>query len=160
MQWSRCTRTRALMGSVISAAVVMAVGMSSPAWASPGDIDTTFGDGGRVRTDFAGNFDIAQDVLVQPNGKIVVVGHGATGPTSDFADFALARYTDGGDPDTSFSGDGRQRTDFGGLGAGAEAIARQDDGKFVVVGSSELADGSTRFASPATRPAARSTPPS
>ena len=146
MQWSRCTRTRALMGSVISAAVVMAVGMSSPAWASPGDIDTTFGDGGRVRTDFAGNFDIAQDVLVQPNGKIVVVGHGATGPTSDFADFALARYTDGGDPDTSFSGDGRQRTDFGGLGDGAEAIARQDDGKLVVVGSSELADGSTRFA--------------
>ncbi len=48
-------------------------------------------------------------VAIQGDGKIVAVG----GNGGD-SDFALARYNPNGTLDTSFSGDGRQITDFGG----------------------------------------------
>ena len=65
-------------------------------------------------------------MVVQPDGKVVVVG-------ATFRDFApaVARYKPNGTLDTSFSGDGRQTTDFG----VANAVALQADGKIVVVGS-------------------------
>jgi uncharacterized delta-60 repeat protein len=40
-----------------------------------------------------------------------------------------------GDPDPSFSGDGKQRTDFGAGFSGATAAVRQGDGKIVAVGT-------------------------
>ncbi len=58
-----------------------------------GSLDTTFGSGGKVTTDFpAGTDDRANDAAVDDDGKIIVVGSAA-----DFADppnfkFALARY--------------------------------------------------------------------
>ncbi|MFL5799340.1 MAG: hypothetical protein ACJ77A_15585 [Actinomycetota bacterium] len=126
-------------------AFVLLVIVAPPALAAPGDIDSSFGSGGRVRTDFAGFFDIANDALVQGNGRVVAVGQAATGTTFGSNDFAIARYTAGGDPDPAFSGDGRQRTDFSGMGDTAEAVAQQDDGKLVAAGSSETAAGG-RFA--------------
>ena len=51
-------------------------------------------------------------------------------PTSDFA---LARYNPNGSLDPSFSGDGKQTTDFG-AGDWAKGVALQGDGKIVAVG--------------------------
>ena len=48
-------------------------------------------------------------------------------------DFALARYNPNGSLDTSFSGDGKQTTDFGD-GDVANGVAIQGDGKIVAVG--------------------------
>src|SRR5262245_7042667 len=42
--------------------------------AGDGDLDSSFGSGGKVITDFAGGTDIGHAVAVQPDGKIVVVG--------------------------------------------------------------------------------------
>jgi uncharacterized delta-60 repeat protein len=55
-----------------------------------GTLDTTFGSGGKVTTDFAGNGnDHGQALLVQPgDGKIVLAGWRSHSP----ADFAVARY--------------------------------------------------------------------
>ena len=64
------------------------------------------------------------------DGKIVAVGDAA----APRGDFALARYNPNGSLDTSFSGDGKQTTDFGG-GDGANGVALQGDGKIVAVGS-------------------------
>ena len=51
-------------------------------------------------------------------------------------DFALARYNPNGSLDTSFSGDGKQTTDFGGLGdPGETGVAIQANGKIVAVGA-------------------------
>ena len=47
--------------------------------------------------------------------------------------FALARYNPNGSLDTTFSGDGKQTTDFGGVD-GANAVALQGDGKIVAAG--------------------------
>jgi uncharacterized delta-60 repeat protein len=50
-----------------------------------GTLDTTFGSGGLVTTDFDNNDEFAQALGIQSDGKIILGG------TSN-ADFALARY--------------------------------------------------------------------
>jgi uncharacterized delta-60 repeat protein len=142
MKTSGITSRPALVAALV---VTLMVAGQRPALADPGDLDGTFGTGGRVTTDIGGGFDIARSVLVQPNGKVVVAGQATTGATFETADFGVARYLDTGDPDLPFSGDGRNRTDFG-LGDAAEAVARQGDGMLVVVGSSEVEGGGGRFA--------------
>src|SRR5436853_3711037 len=42
--------------------------------ANPGDLDSTFGTGGKVTTDFAGNRDQGFALARQSDGKIVVAG--------------------------------------------------------------------------------------
>jgi uncharacterized delta-60 repeat protein len=69
-----------------------------------GNLDTSFGTRGRVQTGFGtGQSDLARDVAVGPDGKIVAVG---TSGQSNF-NGVLARYTPSGRLDTTFSGDGR-----------------------------------------------------
>ncbi len=75
-----------------------------------GSLDTSFSGDGRQTTDFGG-FDGANGVALQGDGKIVAVGDSGAGGTGDFA---LARYNPNGSLDPSFSGDGKQTTDFGG----------------------------------------------
>jgi uncharacterized delta-60 repeat protein len=70
-------------------------------------------------------------VTIQGDGKIVAVGRGGPPPRA----FALARYYPNGSLDTSFSGDGKQTTDFGdAFFGGARGVALQGDGKIVAVG--------------------------
>jgi uncharacterized delta-60 repeat protein/CSLREA domain-containing protein len=102
--------------------------------ADPGDLDTTFGTGGMVTTDFAGGSDIGRALAIQPDGKIVVAGHAQAGGEGDFA---LTRYNVDGSPDTTFDGDGKVLTDFG-SGDEGRAVAIQPDGKIVVAGSARL----------------------
>jgi uncharacterized delta-60 repeat protein len=135
-------RSRVLVTAV--AAVTVFALAALPARAAAGDPDTTFGGDGKVRSDFAGQFDLGQGVVIQPNGRIVAVGQAGAGPTFDSADFGVARYLDNGDPDPAFSGDGLQQTDFSGTGDSARAAA-MDGTKIVVVGSSETTGGG-RFA--------------
>ncbi len=55
-----------------------------------GGLDTTFGVGGKVTTDFHRNNGAGQSVAIQSDGKIVVGG--STGDVYSNYDFALARY--------------------------------------------------------------------
>jgi len=95
-----------------------------------GVLDPTFGDGGRVRTDFGGRFDDALAVAVQSDGRIVVAGSSSDGTGTVMA---VARYTRDGRLDGSFDGDGMALVDFGGE-AVARAVALQRDGKLVLAG--------------------------
>ena len=104
-----------------------------------GSLDTSFSGDGKQTTDFGG-FDGANGVALQGDGKIVAVG---VGGASD--DFALARYNPNGSLDTSFSGDGKQTTDFGGSDQ-ANGVALQGDGKIVAVGVGLGTDGTNDFA--------------
>ena len=107
-----------------------------------GSPDVTFGQGGSVRTDFAGRSDVARAVAVQSNGRIVVAG-------SSGREFALARYLPDGTPDAGFDGDGLLTTAFFvGPGAGGVAldVAVQPDGKIVAAGSASPAPGDAVFA--------------
>jgi uncharacterized delta-60 repeat protein len=65
-----------------------------------GTLDSSFGAGGIVTTDFGGSSDQADDLAIDSYGRIVVVG------TRDGSDIAIARYTTSGALDPSFDGDG------------------------------------------------------
>jgi uncharacterized delta-60 repeat protein len=92
-----------------------------------GTLDSTFGEDGKVTTDFTDAHDGASDVLIQSDGRVVAAG---------FADgrFALARYNTDGTLDGSFSGDGKVRTNFTPLSDGALGVAIQATGKIVAAG--------------------------
>ncbi len=98
-----------------------------------GSIDPAFGPGanGTVTTDFSGSIDGAEDLKLQADGKIVVVGSAAAATT----DFALVRYNPDGTLDEAFGSGGRVTTDFGGGTDIAFAVDLQPDGKIVVAGS-------------------------
>ncbi len=99
-----------------------------------GSLDTSFSGDGKQATDFFGTyFDSAAGVALQGDGKIVAVGQADRGGGEDFG---LARYNLDGSLDAGFSGDGKQTTNFGGIGDHANAVAIQDDGKIVAVGHS------------------------
>jgi uncharacterized delta-60 repeat protein len=100
--------------------------------AARGDLDPTFGTGGKVTTDFGGN-EQAWGVAVQPDGRVVVAGNRFDMGASD--DFVLARYSATGPLDATFDADGKVTTDFGGRSDGAGDVALQADGKIVAVGS-------------------------
>src|SRR5437867_13104571 len=62
------------------------------AQAASGDLDATFGTGGKVTTDFAGDADHARAVAVQTDGKIVAAGQ-ATNSRRGEEDFAVGHNT-------------------------------------------------------------------
>ena len=96
-----------------------------------GSLDTAFSGDGRLVTNFGGE-DSAVAVAVQSNGKIVVAGNKCI---NDVCDVALARYNPGGALDTTFSGDGKETTDFGaGYNGSDGGLAIQSNGKIVIAG--------------------------
>jgi uncharacterized delta-60 repeat protein len=104
-----------------------------------GSLDTTFSGDGKQTTDFLfGDSDVANDVAIQGNGRIVAVGSAGGGATG--FDYALARYNSNGSLDTTFWGDGRKRTSFGGSDR-ANGVVLQGDGGIVAVGT-----GNSEFA--------------
>lgn len=100
--------------------------------AARGDLDPTFGSGGKVTTDFGGN-DRAWAVALQRDGKLVVAGERFDPGPAD--DFLLARYTARGALDPTFDADGKVSTDFGGRFDYASDVVIQPDGKIIAVGA-------------------------
>lgn len=109
----------------------------------PGDLDTGFDGDGIAITKYdnssANAPDEAQDIAIQSDGKIVVVGHTSFG---GIIQFLVLRYNTDGSLDTSFDSDGKVITSFTDqLGPGADdcqyfgkSAAIQSDGKIVVGG--------------------------
>ena len=132
---TRWTRIRALSATTV-VVVAAALPVPAPGQAAAGDLDTSFGSGGRQTTDFGGGQ--RADVALQADGKIVVAGEAG-------GDFALARFNADGSLDPAFAGDGRQTTDFGGAVDAANGVAVQSDGRILAVGGSGGAFAVARY---------------
>jgi len=99
-----------------------------------GTRDTTFGVNGKATTDFPNLAAVPSAVIVQPDGKILVVG-GAFPLFTFLGDFALVRYNANGTLDPSFGTGGIVRTRFSAGGSYAFAAALQSDGKIIATGT-------------------------
>ncbi len=94
-----------------------------------GSLDQSFGQGGKVITDF-GWTDRARAVAIQSDNKILVVGY------IDTNQLGIARYNVDGSLDTGFGGDGKVTTDGVAVyDMGPMGITQQADGKIIAVGS-------------------------
>jgi len=107
---------------------------------SDGTLDNSFGTNGkalRVIPDSI-NSPFASDVLIQPDGKIVIGGRTSS-------NFFLARYNSNGSLDNSFGVRGINETIFeAGKFSAAYSIAMQKDGKIILAGYSEPLSGSLK----------------
>jgi uncharacterized delta-60 repeat protein len=118
-----------ICGMVLSACAIF-LASSSPAMAQAGQLDPTFGNGGKVTTSF-GSVDVsnlASAAALQSDGKIVVAGTSGAA----FA-LTLVRYNTDGTLDTAF-GTGGIATDRISDVSQAFGVAVPADGKIVVVG--------------------------
>ena len=104
--------------------------------ADPGDLDPTFGSGGKVYN-LPANFIPAEDVAIQADGKLVLAG--TTRGPDNTDDFGVVRLNADGSPDTGFGTNGLVGipfdTNFNEIGV---AVVIQSDGKIVVAGSVQL----------------------
>jgi uncharacterized delta-60 repeat protein len=100
-----------------------------------GSLDGQFGNNGAVVTDIAGNGteDFARDVIIQPDGKIVVAGFVPS--ISGIKAIFIARYNSNGSLDTNFNFDGIFTSDSAFYPIEGKKLALQADGKIVVVGT-------------------------
>ena len=94
-----------------------------------GRLDRSFGKGGVVTTAI-GRSAAAEELLLQPDGKLVAAGYSGLGASSRFA---LARYDRNGRLDPSFGSGGTTTTAIG-MDSVAQALLLQPDGKLVAAG--------------------------
>ncbi|MBI5953696.1 MAG: cadherin domain-containing protein [Chloroflexi bacterium] len=99
-----------------------------------GVLDATLGGTGIVTTDF-GSTEEANDLVVQADGKILVVG---SIPAPEYKGFLLVRYNPDGSLDTSFGTNGKAITRLGSINSTATTILQQADGKILVGGHSSV----------------------
>jgi uncharacterized delta-60 repeat protein len=126
-------------GKIVAAGVSVSGGGSDFAlvrYNADGSLDSGFGSGGKVLTDFdpAGFrfVNVANAVAVQPNGTIVAAGFSGFGGNLDFA---LVRYNADGSLDSGFGSGGKVLTDFGRIDS-ANGVAVQPNGMIVAAGVS------------------------
>jgi uncharacterized delta-60 repeat protein len=106
------------------AAVALLVALGAPATAAAGDLDPTFGVGGKVTVSGLNIYAMA----LQPDGKIVVAG-------VSLDVFGLARLNPDGSVDASFGTGGMVTTDFGAVFEAAYAVTLLPDGRIVAAGT-------------------------
>ena len=105
--------------------------MTLARYTSNGSLDPSFGSGGIVDT--ARGFSATiEDMALQPDGKIVVVG-GITDRIYREAHISLARYLPSGALDPAFGSDGIVKTDQADQSWG-NSLTLQPDGKIIVAG--------------------------
>lgn len=105
---------------------------------SSGSLDTTFGTGGIVTTQFSA-IGVARAAALQPDGKIVVGGEtGVEVGQSTFPRFSLVRYNADGNLDVSFGTSGRVVTNINSDNQSRVLdLLIQPDGKIVATGADE-----------------------
>src|SRR4051794_16056234 len=118
--------------NVVTPVILLFLTLGQIARANDGDLDPTFGNGGKVVTDFNNSTDWLSRIAVQPDGKIVAIG--VTHPSHKGA---LARYNPDGTLDTTFGNGGKVIT-VATVRESASGLLILPDGKIMICGSIDL----------------------
>lgn len=109
-------------------------------------LDPGFGNGGKVFTNIGNPYGTGgRDAILQPDGKIIVVGEDVIDLNTLLPDFAVARFNQDGTIDTSFNNSGIVHTSFEGRDS-ITTVALQSDGKIVAVGDTTYGDPNYKIA--------------
>ena len=101
-----------------------------------GTIDTSFGTNGVLELDFGGTREEIEDMIRQPDGKILIAAE--TRNTNNDYDFIVARLNEDGSYDTTFGTNGISVITFGASSdERPNAITLAADGKIIVVGNTD-----------------------
>ena len=111
---------------------VLWLAIAAPVWAAGGDLDPLFGTGGIVTTTIGSQGAEAQDLVIQSDGRIVVVG--SDGVQTTDTDVTLARYLSDGTLDTSFGSGGIVITPLTSNSDRAYAVALDAQENIVIAG--------------------------
>ncbi len=110
-----------------------------------GAFDTTFNGTGLAFVDIFNNSDDRGGKMVlQPDGKIVLVGRSDFQPSPIVESMVVVRFTTNGSLDPTFSGDGRQTVSVNPASA-AYSVGLQSDNKIIVCGYSRLLEEDDKF---------------
>ena len=141
--------------AAITACILAALALAGDAPRAPGDLDTTFGTGGRIRIAVGSSDAQAFATALQADGKILLAGEVTefappptappppgpphpSRPAADHGDFLAIRLTQDGGLDPSFGSGGIVRTPINVVPDGADVAsgaAVTPDGKLVVAGT-------------------------
>lgn len=100
-----------------------------------GTLDPTFGSNGTVVTNVGGTNDYGRGVVVQPDGKVIVVGHTSLDQDINPGRLAVARYNADGSPDASFGSGGIALVSLDDYLIMTYDVALQSDGRIVIAGT-------------------------
>ncbi len=105
---------------------------------SDGSLDNTFGNSGVVITAFeesnGARQDRPSDLLIQPDGRILVAGTSDNFPNTQNSKSVITRYLQNGKLDKTFALNGKVINSFGGESS-ATSLSIQNDGKILVGGN-------------------------
>lgn len=132
MQQTNLTSNKkiALLATFLSAMFLF----TAQAFAQPGSLDPSFGDGGKVLSNIIGSSDIGYSVAIQTDGKLVVAGLAYDQSAPNTNNFGLIRFLSDGRVDSTFGETGKKMTDFFGGNDRAYSVAIQKDGKIIAAG--------------------------
>ena len=124
----------------LSLSLLITIGLLLSATAQP-TLDPTFGNNGKVLIDFDGDNDDAQEMLIQPDGRILVSGYGTIdGEVRPI----VARLLFDGTLDPAFGTGGRVSLTLPAFAA-IQGMALQPDGKVLVGGNLLIGNGADLF---------------
>lgn len=121
-----------LLVTTLAAALVTQMLAASPALGTPGELDNTFGTGGKVMTTVGSSTDVAQALTLQEDGKLLAAGFSDSSGSG--RDVALVRYEADGSLDATFGNAGKVVSTIGTATDTAQEVLVQPDGKIVVGG--------------------------
>ncbi len=103
-----------------------------------GSYDSSFGTNGIARYDIGAGDDYANDVILQPDGKLIIGGGTNDDGTNLYENFCLIRLNDDGSLDQSFGNSGIVVTEISSSYERIIDMVLQDDGKLIVAGIAKI----------------------
>ena len=99
-----------------------------------GEIDSSFGDNGKVFTDFGYDYELATGIALSSDNKIIVGGYGSIGFLNIKYDVLVSKYKMNGSLDSTFGNNGKTIKSFG-YDENIYSTIIQDDDKIVLSGN-------------------------